>query len=60
MPVKKEKECCHGMHKIFMGVLLIIAALVFWFSADLKDALMYSFFVAGILFVLKGLYINTM
>jgi len=60
MPVKKEKECCHGMYKIFLGILLIIAAIIFSFSYDLKDALMYTFFVAGVLFILKGMYINSM
>ena len=47
------------MHKIFMGILLIIVAAVFWFTIDIKNAFMYSFLVVGILFVLKGLYINS-
>jgi uncharacterized membrane protein HdeD (DUF308 family) len=59
MPVKKEDKCCHGMHKIFMGILLIIVAAIFWFTPDFKNAFMYSFLVVGILFVLKGLYINS-
>ncbi len=47
------------MHKIFMGILLIIVAAIFWFTPDFKDAFMYSFLVVGILFVLKGIYINS-
>ena len=60
MPIKKEKECCHGMHKIFLGIILIIASIIFWFSIDIKDAFMYTFFVVGVLFILKGIYINSM
>lgn len=48
------------MHKIFMGVLLIIAAIIFAFSFNIKDAFMYTFFVIGVLFILKGLYISSM
>jgi len=57
--VKKQKECYHGKYKIFLGVLLIIAALIFWSAKDLKDALMYIFFVAGVLFILKGIYLSS-
>jgi len=60
MAVKKQKECCHGMHKIFMGLILIIAAIIFWLVPDFKDAWMYTFFAIGILFVLKGIYFNYM
>ncbi|OGI11697.1 hypothetical protein A3K64_00150 [Candidatus Micrarchaeota archaeon RBG_16_36_9] len=60
MPVKKEKECCHGMYKIFLGILLIIVAIVFSFTTNIKDAFMYSFLVVGILFILKGIYISYM
>jgi uncharacterized membrane protein HdeD (DUF308 family) len=59
MIVKKQKECSHAVYKMFLGILLIIASIIFWFSTDLKDALMYTFFVTGILFLLKGIYLSS-
>ncbi len=59
MVAKKGKECSHGLYKIFLGILLIIAAIIFWYTPDFKDAWMYTFFVVGILFILKGIYISS-
>ena len=60
MVAKKQKECCpHAMYKIFLGIILLIAGLMFWYARDLKDALMYTFFVTGILFLLKGIYLSS-
>ncbi|NIM47149.1 MAG: hypothetical protein GTN40_03255 [Candidatus Aenigmarchaeota archaeon] len=57
--VKKQKECDHGKYKIFLGILLIIAAIIFWYTPDFKDAWMYTFCVVGILFILKGFYLSS-
>ena len=63
MPVKKQKECnccCHhACKKIFMGIVLIIVAMVFLFTPDLKNAWMNAFFVVGVLFILKGICLST-
>lgn len=59
MALKKQKECSPGLYKMFLGILLIIVAIVFWFTPDFKDAWMYTFFVAGILFLLKGIYLGS-
>ena len=60
MPVKKEKYEYGGMHKIFLGIVLVIVGIIFSMTRDFKDAWMYTFFVVGILFILKGIYINSM
>lgn len=59
MPVRKQKECYGGMYKMFFGLLLIIAAIIFGVTPNFKDAWMYTFLVAGILFILKGIYIGS-
>ena len=58
--VKKQKACCpRGLHKIFLGIVMIIAGLIFWYTPVFKDAWMYTFFVVGILFLLKGIYLSS-
>jgi len=59
MPVKKEKWEHGGMHKIFLGVVLVIVGIIFSMTPDFQDAWMYTFFVVGILFILKGIYISS-
>jgi len=57
--VKKQKTYSPACHKIFLGILLIIVSLIFYFTPEFKDAWMYSFFVVGILFLLKGIYLSS-
>ena len=60
MAIKKEKWECGGMYKIFLGLVLIIAGIVFSMAPNEQSAWMYTFFVVGILFILKGIYISSM
>ena len=57
--LKKQKEYSPACHKIFLGILLVIVSIIFWFTRDIKDAFTYSFFVAGVLFLLKGAYLSS-
>jgi hypothetical protein len=54
MPQKKEMEgkCCeHGMHKIFLGLMFLLAGLVMYLGYG-WDVL---FMAVGVVLILKGL-----
>lgn len=53
---KKEEYTWFAARKITLGIALLIAGFIFWITYDIKEALMWTFIVLGLLSILKGLY----